>query len=162
MLGNAAAQFDPQKFSWIGNMDRSVATCIVAGSTGVKKFEDLMIRETLFGSTSANSVTAQFVMALRNITGAKLKVVHGYEGANDIPLAMARGEVEGQCAVSLSLLKTQLAGDIRDGRVRPIIQMGLTRSPDLPDVADIYDYAKNDDDRLMFDLIFGRQELGRP
>jgi tripartite-type tricarboxylate transporter receptor subunit TctC len=162
MLGNSAAQFDAVKFTWIGNMDESVATCTVSGASGITRFDDLMHQETLFGSTSAASVTAQFAVALRNLTGAKIKVVHGYEGANDIPLAMQRGEVEGQCAVSLSLLKTQLAGDVEAGRIRPIVQLGIKKSRDLPDVAHIYDYAKSDDDRAVFDLIFGRQVLGRP
>src|SRR5262249_33506159 len=36
------------------------------------------------------------------------------------------------------------------------------KSPELPDVAWIYDYAKNDDDRAAMDLSFGNQEFGRP
>ena len=162
LLGNKAANFDSTKFGWIGNMDESVATCTVSGKSGITHFDDLMNKETLFGATSAASVTAQFAVALRNMTGAKIKVITGYHGANDIPLAMERGEVAGQCAVSLSLIKTQLVEDIKAGRIRPIIQLGSKKSPDLPGVADIYDYAKNEQDRQIFDLIFGRQELGRP
>jgi tripartite-type tricarboxylate transporter receptor subunit TctC len=162
MLGNKAAQFDPQKYSWIGNMDESVATCIVSQKSNIRTFEDLKKREVLFGSTSATSDTAQFAVALRKITGAKIKVVHGYEGAADIPLAMQRGEVEGDCAVSLSLLKTKYADDMTSGLIRPIVQFTRKPHPELPGVADIYDYAKSDEDRQVFDLVFGRQEIGRP
>jgi tripartite-type tricarboxylate transporter receptor subunit TctC len=162
MLGNTAAVFDPKKFTWIGNMDESVLTCIVSGKSGVEKYEDLMKREILFGATSAASIQSQFVNVLAKTTGIKVKLIHGYKGANDIPLAMERGEVQGQCAMPLSRLKTEMADDWKAGKVKPIIQLGIKPSPDLPGVAHVYDYAKTESDRQVFDLIFGRNVMGRP
>jgi hypothetical protein len=37
-----------------------------------------------------------FALILRNVFGAKVKLVTGYPGGNDINLAMERGEVEGR------------------------------------------------------------------
>ncbi len=43
-----------------------------------------------------------------------------------------------------------------------IAQYGLTPHPDLPDVPLVIDLATNERDRQALNLIFSRQEIGRP
>jgi hypothetical protein len=43
-----------------------------------------------------------------------------------------------------------------------LAQFGLKKLPELKDAAHIYDYAKSDDDRAIFDVAFGPHVLGRP
>jgi tripartite-type tricarboxylate transporter receptor subunit TctC len=162
LFGNSAVQFDPAKFTWIGNMNQTIGTCIVSGSSGIETFDDLMKKETLFGATSAASNTGQHAYALKNLLGAKIKVITGYHGGNDVPLAMERNEVQGHCGASLNLLQSQLADEVKNGKIKPIVQLGIQKHPDLPNVAHIYDYAKTEDERHVYDLIFGRHVIGRP
>jgi tripartite-type tricarboxylate transporter receptor subunit TctC len=64
--------------------------------------------------------------------------------------------------MSHSTLKTQWKAEIESGQVKSIVQFGLRRSPDLPGVAHIYDYAKSAEQRQIFDVAFGQHVLGRP
>ncbi|HEY4134522.1 MAG TPA: hypothetical protein VGO34_04850 [Alphaproteobacteria bacterium] len=162
LFGNQQTKFDPTKLTWVGNGDEIIGTCGVWHTSGIETFEDLQKKEVNFGGTAAGGVSVQHPIALRNLFGAKINLIKGYPGTNDVNLAMQRGEVAGACALSLASLKDRWWEDWQAGRVKPIIQLGINKSPDLPGVAHIYDYAKTDEDRQVLDLVFGRQQLGRP
>lgn len=162
IFGDNAAHYEPTKFNWIGNMDESVATCIVSARSGITSVDELLKREAVFGATGSAAPTSKFAYALINFVGAKIKVVQGYKGSNDLRIALNRGEIEGACGPSHSTLKTQWKNDIDSGRIRALVQFGLKKLPDLKGAAHIYDYAKSDDDRAVFDVAFGPHVLGRP
>jgi tripartite-type tricarboxylate transporter receptor subunit TctC len=162
LFGNSAAKFDATKFTWIGNMDRSVGTCSVWHTSGIKRFDDLLTRAALFGGTGPAAGITQHALALKNLFGARIKVIPGYGGGQDIVLAMERGEVQGQCAVPVSTLKTEWADKVARKEIIPIIHDSMTPSDELSGVPSVYDYAKNDDDRRVLDLVFGWHVLGRP
>jgi hypothetical protein len=96
------------------------------------------------------------------VLGAKLKLVAGYPGTRDIWLAMERGEVDGACAIWSSLATGPLAQEFKEGKMRPIVQLGSTKEPVFGDAPLIYDLAKNDEDRAVFKFIFGQTEATRP
>ncbi|MBM3609613.1 MAG: hypothetical protein FJX29_14400, partial [Alphaproteobacteria bacterium] len=48
-----------------------------------------------------------------------------------------------------------------NGSMRLIMQLGPARHPDLNDVPHVFEYAKTDEERQIFRLIFGPQGLGR-
>jgi tripartite-type tricarboxylate transporter receptor subunit TctC len=162
LFGSKLAKFDAVKFSWIGNLDESVSTCVVSERSGVTSLEQMFQRETLIGATGATSPTSSFAFGLANFVGAKVKIVQGYKGSADLKIAMQRGEIEGACGVSLSTLKSQWRDDLQSGRVRPIIQFALKKSPELAGAAHVYDYAKTAEDLEVFDIAFGLHVLGRP
>jgi tripartite-type tricarboxylate transporter receptor subunit TctC len=162
IFGDAAASYEPAKFTWIGNMDESVATCTVSARSGITSVEQLFTREAVFGATGSAAPTSKFAYALVNFLGAKIKVVQGYKGSNDLRIALNRGEIEGACGPSHSTLKTQWKDDVDSGRIRALVQFGLKKLPDLKDAAHIYDYAKSSEDREIFDVAFGPHVLGRP
>lgn len=162
LFGNSQAKFDARKFTWIGNMDQSIGTCAVWHTSNVKTFDDALNKEVLFGATGPAAGITQGALALKNLFGAKIRLAKGYGGGAEIVLAMEREEVQGQCAMPLSLLKTSLADKVRAGQIIPIIHDGLKPVASLPGVPSVYDYAKTDEDRQVLDLVFGWHELGRP
>jgi tripartite-type tricarboxylate transporter receptor subunit TctC len=162
IFGDAAAQYDPAKFSWIGNMDESTATCTVSARSGITSLDQLFTREAVFGATGVAAPTSKFIYALVNFLGARIKVVQGYKGSNDQRIALNRGEIEGACGASHSTLKTQWKDEIESGQIRVLVQFGLNKLPELKGAAHIYDYAKTSEDRELFDVAFGPHVLGRP
>jgi tripartite-type tricarboxylate transporter receptor subunit TctC len=156
--------YDSVKFTWIGNMDQSVATCAVSARSGIKSLDELRSREAVFGATGVAAPTSKFAYALVNFVGAKIKVVQGYKGSAALKIAMIRGEIEGGCGPSHSTLKTQWRSEIDSGQVRALVQFGLAKldDPDLKHAAHIYDYATTPELREIFDVAFGPHILGRP
>jgi tripartite-type tricarboxylate transporter receptor subunit TctC len=161
LFGNQKAQYDAAKLSWIGNMEESVGMCGVTRASGIAKFEDLLAKEAVFGATGATGPLGQFAQAVKNLLGAKLKIVYGYKGSADVKLAMNRGEVQGICGLPLSTVKSFWGDEYRSGEFKPVIQLSGQQHPELKGLPNVDSYAKSDEDRQVFGLIFGAQALGR-
>ena len=121
LFGTSTTSFDTTKYGWVGNMDESVGVCVVKAATGVRTFEDLLQKEMLFGGTGPAGGVTQAALALTRLYGAKIKLIKGYPGAQDVVVAMDRGEVHGVCGISIAVLKSRLAHQIKSGELVPII-----------------------------------------
>lgn len=160
LLGNKAAKFEAAKFTWIGNMEESVGTCGVSKASGIAKFDDLLVRETVFGSTGVTGTLGTFALAVKNLLGAKIKLVSGYKGSASVKVALVRGEVDGVCIV-MSTVRSLWREEFETGVFKPIIQLSGRKDPELKDAVQVDDYAKTEEDRQVFGLIFGAKALGR-
>jgi tripartite-type tricarboxylate transporter receptor subunit TctC len=162
LLGNKGAQFlDASKFAWLGSANDEVSVCIALKSSGVTKFDDVLTKELTIGSNGVGDDTYQFPAVMNAALGTKFKIVTGYPGGNDITLALERSEVQGRCGWSWSSIKATRM-DWVGTKMNVIVQMSLSKHPDLPNVPLIMDLAKNDEQRQIFKLVFARQVMGRP
>jgi hypothetical protein len=73
---------------------------------------------------------------------------------------MERGEIEGFCGVGYNSMRT--AGLLAPDKSNILVQVGLSRNPAMPKVPFIFDYAKTDEARQIFTLVFGWLDLERP
>ncbi len=163
LMGNDQAKFDATKYSWIGSMNSDIAFCGVWQGSGVAaSFQEMMNKETIFGSSGPAAITHQHPLVLGNLLGAKVKVISGYAGTKEINLAMQRGEVNGACGQFVSSIKAQWQPDVDAGRLKFLIQMGPRKSDDFGNIPSVYDFAKTDDDHKVLDLHFKQLLLGRP
>jgi hypothetical protein len=96
------------------------------------------------------------------LLGTKFKVVVGYPGGNDINLAMERGEVAGRGSNAWASWKSTRPDWLKDKKINILVQIGLTKAHDLPDVPLLVDLAKNDADRAAFKLLSASTTIGRP
>ncbi|MDX1486118.1 MAG: hypothetical protein R3229_16725, partial [Alphaproteobacteria bacterium] len=162
LFGNKKARFDTAKFTWIGNVEKSLGTCAVWNTSGIKSVRDIIGQPSIFGASGATGVLSEYPRAMNALIGTRAKVIHGYAGGTGVLLAMQRGEVQGSCAMALSTLKSVRRGDWQSGRLIVIVQVGFNKAPELKGVPHIYDFAQTEEDRKVMELIFGRQTLGRP
>jgi tripartite-type tricarboxylate transporter receptor subunit TctC len=163
LLGNAElARFDASKFTWIGSTTDEVSVCATWNRTGITKFEDLYTKELIVGGTGSGADDFVFPKAVQNVLGAKLRLVFGYPGGNDVEFAMERGEVDGRCGWSWSSIASLRPNWVKDGTIKILVQFALRKHPDLPDVPLVLDLARNEEERQIMRLIFVRVVLGRP
>jgi hypothetical protein len=99
---------------------------------------------------------------LKNVFGAKIKVITGYPGGAEMSLAMEKGEIDGRCGWSWSGVKSSKPSWITDRQINVPVQLGLQKSAELPDVPLIIDQATNEDQRQILRLVFSRQEFAWP
>jgi tripartite-type tricarboxylate transporter receptor subunit TctC len=162
LLGGEGAQFDAQKFTWLGSANDEVSLCVAWRTSGITKFEDLYTKELIVGGTGSGADTDVFPYVVNKVFGTKLKVISGYPGGNDINLAMERGEVAGRCGWSWSSVKSGHMNWVKDGTLKLLTQLSLAKHPDLPDVPLLTDLAKTQEQKQILELIFARQVMGRP
>jgi tripartite-type tricarboxylate transporter receptor subunit TctC len=161
LIGQGDA-FDAQKFSWIGSANNEVSVCVAMQGSGITTFEDLFTKELTVGGTGTSADTDQFPRVLNGVLGTHFKIVEGYPGGNDVLLAMERGEVKGRCGWSWSSVKSTRQAWLNDKKMSVLVQLSLSRHPELPDVPLISDFAKTDEQRQILKMVFARQVMGRP
>jgi tripartite-type tricarboxylate transporter receptor subunit TctC len=162
LFNENGADFDGSKFSWIGSANNEVSVCVALTSTGIRRFDDLYTTPLTIGSTGAGDDTYQFPALLNAVLGTKFKIVTGYPGGNAVTLALDRSEVQGRCGWSWSSLKATRLNWVLRKRIVVLVQLSLSKHPDLPNVPLIMDLAKTDEQRAIFRMIFARQTMGRP
>ena len=160
LIGQGAAKFDSSKFNYIGNMEESVGVCAVWAEAGINNLNDLIAKETRFGATATTGPPSQMAAAVKNLLGGKVRLVHGYKGAPGVKIAIEKGEVQGICGMPMSTLRSQWSDILEPGKIKPIIQLSGAKGA-LPGVEYVYDRAKSDEDRQVYDLIFGILKLGK-
>ena len=161
LMGNKAARFEPGKFAWIGNMEESVAVCGISKAAGIGTFSDMLTKETIWGATGATGPLVKSAAAVKNLLGAKMKIVSGYKGSASVKIAITRDEVHGICGLPMSTISSQWSDIYSTGEFKPVIQLSGRKSPELKGIPHVDDYAKTDEDRQIYGLIFGTQALGR-
>jgi tripartite-type tricarboxylate transporter receptor subunit TctC len=162
LLGNKSALFDAAKFSWIGSMSQDIAYCGVWQTPGAAQtFDEMMTKETIFGGGATAAITYQHPMVLKNVLGAKIRVIPGYPGTREVNLAMHRGEVNGVCGLYVSTITSTFRDEVASGQLKPVIQMGNKTSVEYGNVPSVFDYARSDMDRAVLDVHFKQLLLGR-
>jgi tripartite-type tricarboxylate transporter receptor subunit TctC len=158
----ADAPFDATRLSWIGSISSDVSTCMTWKTSPIKTFDDMLAKPFTMGGLGAGADPDIFALMLRNVFGAKLKLVSGYPGTNDVTLAMERGEINGLCGLSWSTVKTRHMDWIKAKQVNIPVQIGLQKEAAIADVPGVLDLVKGDEQTRMVRLILAGQAVARP
>jgi len=75
---------------------------------------------------------------------------------------MERGEVQGIGDWSWTSLKKVRPDWLRDHKARLLMQAGLRKDPDLPDLPSALDFVRNDAERKVLELFFTQKTVARP
>lgn len=156
--GSSAVQFDARRFGWLGNTTNSPNVINSWHETGIKRIEDVFQKELVVGASGVSSTGYIYPAAMNQILGTKFKIVGGYPGGNEINLAMERGEVGGRGSNSWASWKSNHPHWIAENRIHILVQIGLSRAPDLKDVPLMLELAKNEEDRQV--LTFLSSDMG--
>jgi tripartite-type tricarboxylate transporter receptor subunit TctC len=163
LLGDPV-QHDPSKFIYLGNANTEVFLCVARTDASVQTFKDALSRELIVGATNEGGSSRDFTAMLDNLLGAKLRIVTGYPGSNEMLLALERNEVQGVCGLGWSSIAPQRARLLDSGLARVLVQLANTGHPELNrmGVPLALDFARNDDDRKAMELVFSQLTFGRP
>lgn len=158
---NPQAKFDPDKFIWVGNMNREVDHCSVWHTTGITKPEDFFDREVILGASGVSGGSYIMPILMNEELGTKFRPLLGFESNAKRALSMQQGEIMGQCGTYLSSIKASAMQDVNAGNLRIIWQMGLEKHPDFPAVPLAINYAKTTEARQMLEMFFASATVGR-
>ena len=158
---NTTFQADLRDFHWIGNISSSNQVLATWHTSPTKTLADLMKRETVIGSSQAGSISTQLPAVLNNIAGTRIKIVYGYPDGGDINIAMERGEVEGRAASPWASYVANHPHYIEKKLINPIVQVGLRKEADLPEVALMRDLATDPAGKAVLDFMSKAVSVGR-
>jgi tripartite-type tricarboxylate transporter receptor subunit TctC len=159
---NAQLKYDGRRFNAIGSTTSEVAVAVTWHTVPVKSLEDAFTREISVGATAYLDDTGVLALLTKNLTKAKIRLVTGYPGGNDISAAMEKGEVDARFGWSWGSVKSRARDWLADKKINIILQMGVRKAPDLPNTPFIMDYAETARDRQAMELLMAPQAFAWP
>lgn len=156
----AAAKYEPLKFSWLGAFSSVVSVVIVNADAPATTLQGAMRKEVVIGSIGKGNTTYQFPALINGAFGTKFKIISGYRSGGAIYKAMESREVHGYAPVWDSVRATK-ADAFRKGEIKVLVQGGLKKLPEIPDVPLLLDLATTDEQRGMIRFLAAGSPLGR-
>ena len=126
----------------------------------VKTIQDAMEREATLGATGRSSTVAIYPTLLNHVVGTKFKLVMGYKGSAEAMLAMERGEVEGH-STTWDGVKSRADNHLRDKTINILVQYGLKRHPELPDIPASVELGKTPEQVEALRVFANATDVGR-
>jgi tripartite-type tricarboxylate transporter receptor subunit TctC len=165
LLGDKGrVKYDPLKFNFIGSLNKDAFICFARADAPIKKFEDAFARETVLGATGSGGPSTDYPAMYNSLLGTKFKVVAGYPGITEVGLALEKGEIDGTCGSSWSVMTTGHPDWLREGRMRVLAQENSEANADIAKLGAplTVDFAKTPEARAVLDFVFAQSTFGRP
>jgi tripartite-type tricarboxylate transporter receptor subunit TctC len=162
LLGMEGVRFDANALTYIGSTGKETTLCISWKGIGFESLGDLASREMLIGTMGRGTELTNFSQTLSKTLGLKLKVISGYGSSAQINLAIERGELNGRCGVSYDSLRLTRQDWLDDNKVNVLVQIGLSRVPELKDAPFLLDLIKDGEEKSAVELLLAPSEASRP
>ena len=160
LLHRPNIKFDPRQFGWVGSPESINRVCAVGKAAKAQSIDDLFKHELVVGGIGASQMPTYVPMMLNRMLGTRFKVVEGYGSTNAIILAIERGEVEGICMSSSTLLGPRV-DLVEKGVLKILFNVEAKPMPLPPGVPTIF-ARFNDEQKQIVGLINSAIEFGRP
>lgn len=153
-------RFDVSKFIWVGSPVQE-PQLLWTWFAVARNFEDLQNKRVLIGSMAVGADNYTLPFLANRVLGTRMEIIPGYKGTSDTFVAVEQGEVHGGGTSLLNLMVNR--GDwLRDGKAGVVLNFGLNRLPQLPDVPTAAELAKTQADRELFRFIAMKFAMSRP
>jgi len=161
LSGAPGARFDATKLSWLGSPTKEHNVCIAFHTAKVRDVKQLRDTQLILGDTGPGTGTRSYPKVLNDLLGFKFKLVSGFRSSADVFLAMERGEVDGICE-SLDSVNQRKPDWIANKTVNVLLQAGAEPHPSLKGVPNVFDLARNNEERQVLEFLYAGQGIGRP
>jgi tripartite-type tricarboxylate transporter receptor subunit TctC len=162
LFGMKGAQFEAEKFLWLGSANDEVSLCASWHLSGIKSFEDVRQKELVIAATGPSDESQTVPKILNGVLGSKFKIIGGYTGSTQMTIAIERGETQGRCAFSWASMKSMHREWLHEKKINILVQVSYQKHPELPHIPLAGDLAKTQEEKQMIALFTARQVMGRP
>jgi tripartite-type tricarboxylate transporter receptor subunit TctC len=164
LLSDVPVQHDPNKLVYLGSANNEVYVCYVRSDAAVKTFKDVLAQELIVGASNPGATTYDLPLLLNNVLGTRFRIVTGYPGSREITIALERGEVQGACGIGWTGIEVLHPEWFARDTIRALVQLSTRGHDDLNKraVPRAGEFARNDDERKVIELVFSQGIFGRP
>ena len=120
-----------QDLSYVGSFANVNAVFMVRKGAPATTVQELKTTSINVGCNTPVGVSYINPAIMKTFGGLEFKIICGYPGTASLPIALARGEID---MVTGAWTAWKNRPEVTSGDVKPIIQSGLARHKELPDV----------------------------
>ncbi|HEY6368128.1 MAG TPA: tripartite tricarboxylate transporter substrate-binding protein [Candidatus Binatia bacterium] len=169
LLRRKEVQFDWTKFVWLGSFERSNNLLYMRADTPFKTIQDVTKTSDppKCGSTGTGSPSYYLIRLLNDAIGTKFNIVTGYQGGQEIDLAVEKNEVQCRAFTITTFFAREPFHTWRKKNfVRVLTQTGKKRDPRLAEVPTVHElmeeYKTPESMRSLATLMLASGDFGRP
>jgi tripartite-type tricarboxylate transporter receptor subunit TctC len=155
-------QADPREVSWIGSLNKDVYYIFAWEGTPVQTADEMFTKTMSLGATGFANENRTLPAMMNEYMGTKFDIIPGYQGSDEVGLAMERGEVDGKVGTLGNLMSGSEAAYLHDDKIKILVQLGLTTHPAFPDVPNLTTYIKDPDVLALAKFMIQPFDVGRP
>lgn len=153
-------QYKAAEFAWIGRLAPSMDIVMSWHTSKAKTIDDVFKLEVPIAGSGAGSTAEMMPRVLNSVVGTKFKVITGYDGSNQAMLAMERGEVDAS-TVGWNTVATAKRDWVTNKSVNLLVQLAPYRHKDVPDVPNMVELGKTEEQRQILSVYASGAEIGR-
>ena len=151
-------KWDVRDLRYIGSLTNVNAVFLLRKGAPAQTVEELRKTPVNAGCNNHLGVTYVNTIILKRLGGFPFNIICGYPGTNSFPVALARGEIDIVSGAWVAW-KNQIAAN--PGDLKPVIQSGLRRLKDLPDVPLMQDLVSDPQSKKVIEFLSAGSAIGR-
>ncbi len=160
LLTPEQGQWKVEEMTYIGTFTPSNAAFVIRKNAPTITADGMRKTAVTVACTGVNSQSYQYPASLKELGGFKFIIVCGYPGSAEVMLAIHRAEADMFSGSWHVWRATQQAG-LKDGSLIPVIQGGLKRTQDLPDVPLMQELVDDPRKKKIIEFISAGSAIGR-
>jgi tripartite-type tricarboxylate transporter receptor subunit TctC len=160
LLTPEAGQWKVEEMTYVGTFTPSNAAFVIRKNAAAVTPDAMRKTAVTVACTGVNSQSYQYPASLKELGGFKFIIVCGYPGSAEVMLAIHRAEADMFSGSWHVWRATQQAG-LKDGSLIPVIQGGLTRTRDLPNVPLMQELVSDARTKRIIEFISAGSAIGR-
>jgi tripartite-type tricarboxylate transporter receptor subunit TctC len=166
-IGSEEVKFQMRKFLWIGSPDRNPSILYMRADAPFKSMDDIIKGKVPPKCGGTGRESSSLIVALEEALGARFELVLGYQGANEVDLAVVRGEVVCRTlGLTAHFSREPFFSWHEKGFDRHLLQTGRkrdSRAADTPTIFELMDkYKTTEINRRSVEVLTGGEDFGHP
>ncbi len=169
LLGAEGVLYDMSEFGYLGMPDKPVNMILVArAEAGITSIDEVMdgSKTLKIGIAAPGSLLADPAILLKEVVGANVQLVPGYEGTGPLGLAVEQGEIDAFLVGDASL-RAEYADKMNSGEWVSLLQSAEEGEPAyggefVEDIPNFESLADNEDDALLLKVGVRDRAYHRP
>lgn len=160
ILQPEVGQWKTLEMSYVGTFSGVGAVMMRRENAPAKTIADMRRIPSSVGCTGKTSQAYQTAALMKNLGDFQFKIICGYPGSADYVLALMRGELD---LVSSAWLqwRTSHTEEIAKGTMVPVIQTGLRRNRELPDLPLMQEVVEDATSKRVIEFVSAGTSFGR-
>jgi tripartite-type tricarboxylate transporter receptor subunit TctC len=160
ILQPEVGQWKMLEMNYIGNFAGVGAVMMRRPNSPATTIAEMRKIPSSVGCTGKTSQAYQTAALMKNLGDFQFKIICGYPGSADYVLAMMRGELDMVSSAWLQW-RTSHTEEIAKGNMIPVIQTGLRRNRELPDLPLMQEVVEDATAKRVIEFVSAGTSFGR-
>ena len=160
LFENPQIRYDARKFIAIGRLLDTTSVIFFWHASPIKNVDDLRKRPSTVGISGVYEIPAARMRAMDRFLGMQMRLIPGYPSARDYVMAVEREETDGGTSTYIGLSQL-FASYLREKKLNIVVQFGLTRDPNMPDIPTVLELSDDPEVRQIFTYLVSNDTIGR-